>query len=105
LNLYVLFVARFKEYQDALYNLSRIIRYFQSHRLFNAQNAPALPEGIDQLVLELTTLPFAEQNEVWNALRTTYHPSLLYKVKMVVFQEEEVMALPATQEMVIGIST
>lgn len=89
LNLYVLFVAHFSQYADALEKLSLIIQHFQKHRLFTPENTKELADtGIEQLILELTTLPFAEQNEVWNALRTTYHPSVLYKVKMVVFQDD-----------------
>jgi len=92
LNLYVLFVARFKKYEEGLSYLSWVIKYFQSHRTFTHHNAPALSEDIDHLTMELITLPFSEQNEVWNALRTTYHPSMMYKVKMVVFRDEEALA-------------
>ncbi len=93
LNLYVLFVARFKEYEKGLSYLSTIIKFFQSHQVLNQQNAPELKETIEQLVIELITLPFSEQNEVWSALRTTYHPSVLYKVKMLVFTDEEAAAV------------
>jgi hypothetical protein len=89
MNLYVLFVARFKQYEIGLEYLSDIIRHFQNHRVFDHTNAPELNEGIEKLILELVTLPFAEQNEVWNALRTTYHPSVIYKVKMIVFRDTD----------------
>ena len=89
LNLYVLFVARFKQYEKSLNYLSLIIQYFQTHRLLNQHNSPDLSEQIEQLSIELITLPFSEQNEIWNALRTTYHPSVLYRVKMVVFTDED----------------
>lgn len=93
LNLYVLFVAHFIQYEDALANLSLIIQHFQKYRRFQGEQEPTLAQaGIEQLILELTTLPFAEQNEVWNALRTTYHPSVLYKVRMLVFQDEGTVA-------------
>ncbi len=103
LNLYVLFVAHFKEYEEALRYLSRIIKYFQSERVLDHHNAPELSENIEKLVMELTTLPFSEQNEVWNALRVTYHPSVLYKVKMLVFQSEDVQSLPEVTEKNINI--
>jgi len=98
LNLYVLFAVRFKQYEDGLSNLSLIIRYFQQHRVFNHQNAPELSDDIEQLVMELITLPLPEQNDLWNALRTTYHPSVLYKVKMVVIRDEEVVATPTVNK-------
>ena len=101
LNLYVLFVARFKQYEQGLQALSLIIRYFQNYRVLDHENAPALPDHIDRLVVELVTLPFSEQNEIWNSLRTTYHPSLLYKVSLVVFRDEEGLALPKVTEPIL----
>lgn len=88
LNLYVLFVSNFFDYTDSLYYLGLIVKYFQSHPILNQQNTPGLHAEIEQLIVELISLPFAEQNEVWNALRSAYHPSMLYKVKMLVFQDQ-----------------
>ena len=98
LNLYVLFVTHYQQYEDALRNLSAIIQYFQNHRLFGHHDAPELSENIEQLVVELVTLSFSEQNEVWGSLRLPYHPSALYKVKMVVFQGEAAAGTPVIQE-------
>lgn len=104
LNLYVLFVAHFSEYEDSLRYLSRIIAYFQNHRVLNQYNAPELSEEFEQLVIELVTLPFAAQNEVWNALRTTYHPSVLYKVGLVVFRDPDGVDSPAITEAIVEAS-
>ena len=94
LNLYVLFVARFKQYEESLHALSLILQYFQNHRVLNHHNTPALSEDIEKLIVELMTMPFSEQNEIWNSLRTAYHPSVLYKIKMVVFRDAETTAMP-----------
>ncbi len=59
MNLYLLFVARFREYRQAWGQLSQIIEYFQSHRVFDRENAPALPPSIERLIMELVTLEFA----------------------------------------------
>lgn len=88
--LYVLFVARFKQYEAAWEHLSRIIEHIQQVRVFEAASTPGLPPGVDRLVMELVTLDFAAQNEVWNALRTTYHPSILYRVKLVTYRDRRV---------------
>lgn len=82
LTLYVLFVARFKQYDAAWQHLSKIIEHFQTIRLFESQTSPELPAGVEKLVFELVTLRFAEQNEIWGALRTTLHPAVLYRVKL-----------------------
>jgi hypothetical protein len=105
LNLFVLCVAHYKQYPDALHALSLVVQYFQSHRLFTQANAPGLSESIERLVIELITLPFAEQNEVWSALRVAYHPSVVYKVKMVVFQDDNAVAVPEIDEQVLKTSS
>ncbi len=98
MNLYVLFVAHFKQYADSLRSLSGVIRHFQRHRIFHRRNAPTLPASIEQLAVELVTLPFAEQNEVWGSLRTSYRPSVLYRVRVLVFQDDEPVPLPVVEE-------
>ena len=85
--LYVLFVARFKKYDAGWQHLSKILEHLQSNRVFDQASAPDLPPGMDRLILELVTLDFAAQNEVWNALRTTHHPSLLYRVKLLAYRD------------------
>ena len=100
LNVFILFVARFPDdYGLSLQQLSRVVRYFQNHRVFTRENSPELNENIPQLVLELVTPSFSEQNEIWGALRVSYQPSALYKVKMVVFPDEDGQPLTATKEL------
>lgn len=101
LNLYVLFVARFKAYEQGLNMLALVLRYFQTHRALDHASLPALPAGIDKLVCELVTLPLAEQNEIWSALRIHYHPSLLYRVRMVVLRDAEGAAVPQIGQTVV----
>lgn len=101
LNLYVLFVARFPEdYGLSLQHLSRVVRYFQNHRIFTQQDAPELGPRIPQLIMELITPGLSEQNELWGMLRVSYQPSALYRLKMLVFQDEEGAALAPTTELI-----
>ena len=94
LNLGILFVARYKQYEQSLSQLSQIVQYFQTHRVFDHQNSPSLDTKVEKLVLELITLPFDEQNNIWSALRTTYQPSVLYRVRMIVFESQPAQAIP-----------
>ena len=89
LNLYVLFAANFKDYNQSLQFLSLIIKFFQSHRLFNHHNSPTLNSEVEKLTLELVNLPFTEQREVWAGLGMSYMPSAIYKVRMVVFTDAD----------------
>jgi hypothetical protein len=98
LNLYVLFVARFADYKLSLRYISMILQFFLTHRVLDHENAPAMDDGIEKLMMELLTLPFGEQNNLWSVLRTAYQPSLLYKVRMAVFQDEDAVIVPPAAE-------
>jgi len=101
MNLWVLFVAKFPDdYGQSLHQLSRLVRYFQNHRVFNQENSPNLKPEISQLVLELITSSFSEQNEIWGALRSAYQPSALYKVKLIVFQDDDSRPVTTVQELI-----
>jgi hypothetical protein len=83
----VLFVARFKQYDSGWDHLTKIIECLQTNRIFERATSPDLPDGIDRLSLELITQTFAEQSDVWNALRTSYHPSVLYRAQLVIVRD------------------
>ncbi len=88
INLYVLFVAKFKDYEQSLHSISLILHYFQANPYFDLQNAPELGSAINHLALELNTLTTTQQNELWGILRCSYLPSLVYKVKAVAFIDD-----------------
>jgi hypothetical protein len=101
---YVLFVARYKDYQQSLRNISSILQFFQRHRIFDRSSMPALSDRIGQITIELLTIPFAEQNNLWSLLRSSYQPSLLYQVRMAVFQDEQGVVEPPVVEPIARIS-
>lgn len=87
LNLMVLFVARYNVYEAGLSALSQLLGYFQGNPVFTAATAPALDPRIERLTVELHTMAMSEQNDLWGALRLAYHPSLLFKVRMIVIED------------------
>ncbi len=99
LNLYILFVARFNDYLESLKYTGLITLFFQAHRIINRENLPNLSERIDSLTTELITTPITEDNHVWRLLNAAYHPSLLYRVKMLVVQDPHGTPLPQTRSM------
>ena len=101
--LYVLFVARFKQYEMGWEHLSKIVEHFQSERVFDRETHPDLPAGVERLVLELVTLDFAAQNEVWNALRTTHHPSVLYRIKLLALRDQQPQPLRLVDETILDV--
>ena len=53
LNLYIMFAANFKVYEEALKYLSYILLFFQTHPFFDQQVFPDLDPRIDKLTAEL----------------------------------------------------
>ena len=91
INLIVLFVCKFDKYDQGLKFLDYVIRFFQSNRQINHRNAPDLDPSIKKLIVELLSMPLVQQNELWNALRTSYIPSVAYRIRMLVYRDEEAL--------------
>jgi hypothetical protein len=89
INLQVLFISRFSNYEQSLKFLSLVVRFFQKTPVFDKANTPAISDDIEKLKIELITLPINQQNELWNSLRTTYMPSVLYRISVLVFRDDE----------------
>jgi len=84
LNLYLLFAANFKIYEEALKYLSYILTYFQSHPSLTQEEFPGLDPRIEKLILELQSPTFEQWNQIWGCNGGKQLPSLLYKVRMVI---------------------
>ncbi len=101
LNLYVLISANFQDkvetdssddYVEGLKQLSFIISFFQSRNVFTQDNSPALASfdpNIHKLVVELYSYSFEQLFNFWSVVGAKYLPSVLYKIKLVTFQEKE----------------
>ncbi len=87
LNLFVLLIANFGDYKTGLQYLSGVIRYFQYKNVFTSENTPTLDVGIEKLIVELYSMNFEQQNNLWSSLGAKYMPSVLYRVRMLTIQE------------------
>jgi len=90
LNLYLLVAANAGanagSYDTALKRLSGVITYFQGTSFFDKTDYPAL-DPIEYLVVELYSLSFEQQNQLWASLGGKYMPSVVYKVRLVVIDK------------------
>lgn len=94
INMFVLFVSNFSDYEQSLQFLSLLIAFFQKTPVLDHSNTPALPGSVEKVVIELMTLPFAQRNELWNSLRTTYRPSAIYKMGVLVYRDDTTITAP-----------
>lgn len=89
LNVYVLFSAYFSgnNYPEALRFLSFIIAYFQNKPVFNKGNTPSLDNRIEKLIFDMEDVNPDTLSNMWSTLGAKYMPSVLYKMRMLTFDE------------------
>jgi len=102
LNLFVLITANYQtdtsinqstDYKEGLKQLSHVITFFQGKNVFTPGNTPDLisPEAtIERIVVELFSFSFEQMNNFWSVVGTNYLPSVLYKVRMLTIQEQDI---------------
>jgi hypothetical protein len=101
LNLYVLISANFQntvaedpsdDYVEGLKQLSWIISYFQAKNVFTPENSPKMADfdpNLTKLVVELYSYSFEQLYNFWSVVGAKYLPSVLYKIRILTFQERE----------------
>ncbi|MEO5642802.1 MAG: DUF4255 domain-containing protein [Bacteroidia bacterium] len=103
LNLYILISANFAAgdggqsatstgvYSEGLKQLSYVIGFFQGKYVFTTENSPTLDPSIKKLIVELYSSSFEQQYNFWNVVGAKYLPSVLYRVRMLTFQEKRLL--------------
>jgi Pvc16 N-terminal domain len=88
LNLHLLIASNMLGYDQSLKVISAILTYFQSHSHFTAEAYPALDPQIGKLLVELQSLNYEQLNQIWAFIGGKQLPSIIYKVRMVLLQEQ-----------------
>jgi hypothetical protein len=95
LNVSVVFAANFKQYDQGLRYISQVLTYFQSVPSFTQSEYPGLDPRIERLVVELQSLSFEQLNQVWAFIGGKQLPSVFYKLRMIILQDQEPSAIGA----------
>ncbi|SEM90662.1 DUF4255 domain-containing protein [Nitrosomonas marina] len=92
-NLYVMMTANFtgNNYAEALKFLSSTISFFQRNPMFSHHTVPEMDKRIEKLVLDIENLSVQDQSNLWSTLGGKYMPSILYRVRMVTFDSEDII--------------
>lgn len=98
LNLLVMFAANFggTNYPEALKFISATIGFFQSRPVFDHHNTPDLDARIDRLSFEIETLNLSDLSNLWGILSGRYLPSILYRVRLVSIDAQQIEAQVGT---------
>ncbi|WP_286756103.1 MULTISPECIES: DUF4255 domain-containing protein [Roseivirga] len=92
-NMNILFSGLFNQYEESLKFISDTIYFFQAKPIFNAQNSPNLDSRVLQLTLEVLKLNSNETYNLWSSMGAKYVPSIVFKVRMLTFQADQVMEI------------
>jgi len=100
LNIYMLVCSNYinnpgdtgdNKYEQGLKQLSQVITFFQGKNVFTTENSPAMADtGLKRLVVELYSYTFEQQYNFWSILGAKYLPSVLYKVRVLSFQDNQI---------------
>ncbi|WPR75120.1 DUF4255 domain-containing protein [Algoriphagus sp. NG3] len=103
LNLYILITANFQnknindssdDYVEGLKQLGYAISFFQSKNVFTKENSPGLASSdpdLTKIVVELYSYSFEQLYNFWTVVGAKYLPSVLYKVKTLRIQENQLL--------------
>lgn len=103
LNLYVLITANFQnkkandssdDYVEGLKQLGYAISFFQAKNVFTKENSPSLAgkdPGLTKIVVDLYSYSFEQLYNFWTVVGAKYLPSVLYKVKTIRIQENQLL--------------
>jgi len=83
LNLTLLFTSVRSDYPSALMAIQTVIGFFQNKSFFDHSNTPLLDAAIEKLTFEMVSLNLEQLQQLWSMLGGKYHPSIVYKVRMV----------------------
>jgi hypothetical protein len=79
-------------YTDGLKVLSHLLAFFNRHNNFTHQNSPDLPENIEQINMELDSIPGEQLNHMWGIFGSHYLPSCIYRVRSLVPNSESILS-------------
>lgn len=108
LNLYVMLAANFSgnNYAEALKFISIAISFFQRQSVFDHQSTPDLDRRIEKLILDIENLKIQDLSNLWGLLGGKYLPSVLYRVRMVTFSPDDIIAqLPVVNRPETGVQS
>ncbi len=92
-NLDIIISANFDDYTEALKLISLITAFFQENPGISRSQFPSMPTGLAMLKVEIESSSSHKTHNLWTALGAKYLPSVMYKVRQVRIQGNEIQAL------------
>lgn len=88
LNVYLIFSAHFGHYLTGIKHLSATISFFQANNVFDTTQYPSMNPLLKRVVMDLHSFSLDQNFQFWQSLGGKFLPSVMYKMRLLVFQEE-----------------
>jgi hypothetical protein len=92
-NLHLLISSNFDDYNETLRFLGAVIAFFQSHYLIERSSFSNMPVGVNRLEFEIEKINYIQMQGLWTSMGAKYTPSVIYKMRLLTIQGEEVIAV------------
>ena len=94
-NMYLLFTANFDDYEEALKFLTATIGYFQANNVLEGMvhNELGEQQTINNLKFEIEDANYHQLHSLWNAMGAKYRPSMMYLVRYITIQRNQVKTI------------
>ena len=77
-------------YSEGLKQISAAVTFFQAYPALTPRSAPDLPEGFEQIAVEVSNLRVEEIGQLWGNLGSRYVPSVMFKMRSVLVDAQAV---------------
>jgi hypothetical protein len=92
-NLDLMLSAGFDDYKEALKFLETGMALFQVCPCWDKTRFSNIPAGITRLDFETEKISYHQMQSLWTAMGAKYQPSIVYKVRMLTLNDEQVSAI------------
>ena len=89
-NLDILITSNFQDYSETLKFLNGTLTFFQVNSTMSNQSHSFFPDALEKLHFELVKMNFDQMHSLWSAMGAKYRPSMVYKMRLISIQGEEV---------------
>ncbi|MBX9446303.1 DUF4255 domain-containing protein [Dickeya chrysanthemi] len=80
------------QYAEGLQVIAHAMAFLHKNALLNRYNAPDMDQEIEQLLLEMDSLPRHELGNMWTMLGSRYLPSAVYRLRVKIADSQAIQA-------------
>jgi hypothetical protein len=98
-NLDLLLSSNFDDYGETLKFLNAVILFFQVNNCLDASSSSNFPAGLTKLEFDIEKIAYHQMQNLWTAMGAKYQPSVIYKLRLITLQANEVQGfVPAVSK-------